>query len=669
MPKRSKRPRRGAGRSTSPAASPGHWVGAGLLTVAAANAGYLSAERLAAIRLPGCGPGSSCASLAASAWGRVPGLEWPIAFLGLAYCVAMLVAWLGARGVDPIVRNVARAAALFSLIYMGVMAARAEWCPYCVAVHACNLAFWILVERTDAGPFAPRPLLGAAATFAATTLALGGLRSGLQREELARAEQRLAESTRQIEARLNEQGPAATAPANEPLSVAPAAPRTLDHTGVPVAATTATFDAPAAGESPEPTKMWPEGFTGRYRRGPGAAPIRIVAFTDYECRLCGEVEPQLEALVRERKDVSLSLKHFPMCTDCNRHAVATLHPGACRAARAAEAAGVLGGAAGFWRVHDWLMERHGAFSTAELDALVASMGIEPDRFRLIMHSQRTREPVERDVEEGMAVGLHYTPMVFINGVELKGWNAPNAIRRTVERLAELSPPARSAYEDRPPLALEKFITDWQASPAQSMPQAGAPYGPAEASLRVAVFGDFEETNTRVVDGLIRDIVDGRSDVNYSFHYFPFDKACNAFVSDTRFQLGCLAAHVAETAKRAAGPRFYWRVHAWLFANQTAWDRDKLRAGVAGMGVDADSFFHATADPQVSAAVQADIVAARKLGVTQIPTVFIAGKLVPRWSRQGESVLEQIVEQAAAGHLRPEVSGLERAAGMGPSDAP
>ncbi|MBL8990887.1 MAG: hypothetical protein JNJ48_04825, partial [Phycisphaerae bacterium] len=88
------------------AESPTRWAtyprltaaGGVLLAVALVMSLLLSLEALGALSLPGCGQGSPCARAAASAWGSVPGLGWPVSFLGLAYFAGALAAWAMAGG-------------------------------------------------------------------------------------------------------------------------------------------------------------------------------------------------------------------------------------------------------------------------------------------------------------------------------------------------------------------------------------------------------------------------------------------------------------------------------------------------------------------------------------------------------------------------------------------
>ncbi|MEE8169324.1 MAG: hypothetical protein V3T70_02140, partial [Phycisphaerae bacterium] len=66
----------------SPRSAARFTAGLGLLLAALAACALLSAQHLSGLRLPGCGPASGCAQLSETAWGRVPVVNWPVAFVG-----------------------------------------------------------------------------------------------------------------------------------------------------------------------------------------------------------------------------------------------------------------------------------------------------------------------------------------------------------------------------------------------------------------------------------------------------------------------------------------------------------------------------------------------------------------------------------------------------------
>src|SRR4029077_11544325 len=120
-----------------------------------------------------------------------------------------------------------------------------------------------------------------------------------------------------------------------------------------------------------------------YRRGSERAPIRLVLFDDYECKDCHETELQLAEALQGRSDISVSPKNYPLCKDCNRTIKsAHFHDHACRAAEAAEAAGILGGNEAFWKMRDWLVARSALFSDDDLLKAAGEMQI-PNANRLL----------------------------------------------------------------------------------------------------------------------------------------------------------------------------------------------------------------------------------------------------------------------------------------------
>jgi protein-disulfide isomerase len=400
-------------------------------------------------------------------------------------------------------------------------------------------------------------------------------------------------------------------------------------------------------------------FTGRYRVGPAEAPIRIVMFTDYQCGDCANVERQLKRLHETRDDLSISIKHFPFNSDCNQYITRRVHSNACWAARAAEAAGILWGPEGFWKMHEWLFGRRGRFESNEvLENGIRSLGYDPEGFVSVMTSDETLAAVSADIEEAHALGLHFTPMIYINGVELKGWNAPEALIRTVEEVAATNPPARSAASDRPPLALDKAVDDWRFQPELTLPPDEQPWvtgAGADARVRVVVWGDYQESGTARADSTIRGFASGRNDVSYAFRHFPFNSECNPKVEDQRHPLACMAARAAEAAGALGGNEAYWRMHSWLMENPGDCGEAGLKGRATEIGLDADAFWAAMRDPASQKNILDDVAAGDLLpqlrhgapkGIFAVPSVFVNERYIPRPWINGQSALTPILEEAA-----------------------
>ena len=639
--------RRDRSRASSPATSVpgGPRLLAGLLLAVATGASAMLVAHHLGGGLPGCGPASACDSLARTFWGRVPGIGWPTAYLGLSYFASLLIAWFVSGGrLGGVLRPLAGLGGLISLLLLVVMVTEQKLCPYCLVAHIANLGFLGVAlvggrrgqGRLDRGASGgPRGTLAFAAIFAALTaiLAVAEVRTKDAREAAAEADR--AESVARMTQAARSDAEAAS------------------REGVPA--------------SLDPAERWGDlGFRGRYLYGPEEAPIRIVMLTDYQCPDCKQVESQLRAVLETRDDIQLSIKHFPMCREagggelCNRHLDRTLHRNACWAARAAEAAGMVGGGDAFVAMHFWLFDQEGNFTRAELEAEVATLGLDSGKFFAAMEGSESLRRVRADIEDGYDLGLYFTPMVFVNGVELKGWQAPTALRRTIEEVAAANPPARKAGSDIPAFAQDKYVSDWQDSPRQNLPPDRVPHyfgntqaRPGDPLVDIVVWGDYQEQNSAMVDGAIRAYLAGRSDLRYHFRHYPVDPACNKTlppnVPETSIHLrACWAAQAAEAAGKVGGEESFLRAHEWLMENWDRLDSATLEDVARATELRLNLLEAAVADAEVQNSIDEDARAANSLGVRSIPLVYVDGKRVPRVRRGEEPVIDWILEKATSG---------------------
>ncbi len=571
-------------------------IGAVGLLIAAAASLMLVLQHMVGMTLPGCGVGSPCAEAAATAWGKVPGLGWPTSFVGLTYFLAMLAAWLHTRGVPgALVRSLAMLGGVASVILTVAMIVGRYVCPYCLIAHAGNVMFigaaiaaWLASRRStgQASSAPPRraPAAGVVAFCIGAIVVAGGLFAAehiVDEKVQEHGERELADTAKRLQQAEEEVTP----------------------------------------------------FTGRYLEGPENAPIRIVLFSDFQCQDCQRIDRDIRQLMRERNDLSVSAKHFPMSSVCNEHIGVNMHPNACYAAFAAEAAGILRGNEGFWQMHDWLFDHGGGFTRPELQAALAEMGYDAAQFEAVMTGPEVAARVKADIEEALALGIHYTPMIFINGVELKGMRVPGALRRMVDVVAASNPEPADPTADRPPTATEKYIADWQEQPQRTLPPAAMswPWGPEDAEVEIVVWGDLQEPNCAECDRQIREYMQDRGGVRYEFRHFPFDQTCNPSISTTKFPFGCTAARAALAAGRLTGGEGYWDMHVWLMENQLSLDQALLTRAATEIGIDPTLLMNTMNAPSIASAIQSDCQIAKNLGLSSIPFVFINGRWAPRWS--------------------------------------
>lgn len=621
-----KKPRKPQGaKQSQPAPSPEphparSWGALVCLLAGLASSAALVTQHFGAISLPGCGIGSACDQAAKSPAGSIPILGWPVSFLGATYFTAMLVAFIvGGRKLGTFPKALSLLAALISIGYAGIMVAKSLPCTFCIIIHISAITFALLIwlpgrtlslASNPSGTARWQPLL--------FTLSLLSIFAGLGFAHTAAAD-------------------AAAKSAEADLAKATIAISQGQYSIEP---------SPATADSPAPTTR----FEGRYRKGPERAAVRIVMFTDYQCPDCKILERQLADAMRASPRVAASIKYFPLSASCNEHAPGEMHANACWAARAAETAGILGGTDGFWRMHEWLFTRGGSFTDDELNTALPALGFNPADFVRIMQTDETLARVKADVAEAMSLGIYNTPMIFINGVELKGWTAPDALGRAVRAALSNTSIIEATNEgDTPPTAAARMIADWRdqtmtAFPADALQR---PLGKSSAPVTVVLFGDYLEKFTAEADGLIRVFTDGpEPNVRYHFIHYPVNQACNPLAQMTLNQASCTAHRAAEAADVLDGAEGYWRMHQYIMANQATFSESELRAAASTLGFDPDVLLEAMSQPFITERLEARAQLAQSIGLKAIPMVFVNGKHVPRWKAEHENILPRIFMEAA-----------------------
>jgi protein-disulfide isomerase len=115
------------------------------------------------------------------------------------------------------------------------------------------------------------------------------------------------------------------------------------------------------------------------------------------------MDQNLERLMKEYGDkVRLVARDFPL----NQHTEAL------KAAEAAEAAREQGR---YWEYVQVLLRNQSALGVDKLKSYATEIGLDRTRFDTGLDSGKFAELVQRDVDEGMKLGLKATPTLFLNG--------------------------------------------------------------------------------------------------------------------------------------------------------------------------------------------------------------------------------------------------------------
>jgi protein-disulfide isomerase len=140
-------------------------------------------------------------------------------------------------------------------------------------------------------------------------------------------------------------------------------------------------------------------------RGPAAAPVTIVEFSDFECPFCSRLAPTLKQVEQKYGDkVKVVFRQYPM--DFHEHA-----------SKAAEAALCANDQGKFWELHDAMFGDQSGLAVGGLKFKATKIaGLKADEFNSCLDSGKHQDEVKKDIAAGAAAGIGpSTPALFING--------------------------------------------------------------------------------------------------------------------------------------------------------------------------------------------------------------------------------------------------------------
>ncbi len=166
------------------------------------------------------------------------------------------------------------------------------------------------------------------------------------------------------------------------------------------------------------------------------APITLVEYSDFECPFCKRFHPTVVDLLKNNPDkLRWVYRHYPL----EFH-----NPVAQRQAEASECVAEIGGNDAFWRYSDLLYKRTASngkgFPLDKLQPLAEEIGVDGRAFAECMQSERMVARVQRDIQNGNAIGVSGTPAAFIlndsGGVRVVAGAQPLArLQQLVDELA------------------------------------------------------------------------------------------------------------------------------------------------------------------------------------------------------------------------------------------
>jgi protein-disulfide isomerase len=175
------------------------------------------------------------------------------------------------------------------------------------------------------------------------------------------------------------------------------------------------------------------------------------------------------------------------------------------------------------------------------------------------------------------------------------------IRKELAEIRKLLTPAP------PPSAVEKLETTVAVGSI-------APRGSPNAPVTMIEFSDYQcpyckRYADQTVPELLKDYVQ-TGKVRYAFRDFPL------------MQVHPLAAKAAEAARCAGDQGKYWEMHDKLFANPGELQAEKLPVHARSISLDEPAFRKCLDESRHAAAVQEDLDAGAKIGITGTPAIVI-----------------------------------------------
>ena len=156
-------------------------------------------------------------------------------------------------------------------------------------------------------------------------------------------------------------------------------------------------------------------------------------------------------------------------------------------------------------------------------------------------------------------------------------------------------------------------------------------GPAEASITLVEYGDFECPFCGMAYPVVRELGRRLGDrLRVVFRHFPLrDQHPHA-------------QHAAEAAEAAAAQGKFWEMHDRLFEHQQALDDGLLIRYAADLGLDTARFRRDLAKHRYREQVQEDVLSGLHSGVRGTPTFFVNGV-----RHEGRWELEDLLAAIAA----------------------
>ncbi len=350
-----------------------------------------------------CGADGGCAVSRSSALSEVPlpgtPLDLPVALLGLAFYVVFLVLVAldhrqrksphsEASATSRLMLALSVLSVVYSAVLLGYSLSVGSLCKFCVVLYVVNTGLLVVTLRSLGEPLR---------TFISTVW---------------------------------------SAVFSKPAVVAAIVMATVSASGY-LLYRSAVMEARAATEARMRSGAAQAVESDRPIKGKVDAKIQLVEFADFECPHCKIAFITLSEIAKDRPEVSVQFKHFPLDQACNPLIDRPFHDRACELAVLSECAHRQGA---FWEAAE-LMFDAGSTSREDLVARIGEVAPNVDRAELsrCASSPEPLASVRADIDKGIALKIRGTPTVFLNGVQVGGAVPRPELDKLIDELLAKTP--------------------------------------------------------------------------------------------------------------------------------------------------------------------------------------------------------------------------------------
>lgn len=157
-------------------------------------------------------------------------------------------------------------------------------------------------------------------------------------------------------------------------------------------------------------------------KGSESASVTLVEYSDFGCTYCGKSRTIIDRIQnRYQGQVNVVYKFFPRGGESSPYFVHSL------AATCAHQQDK------FWEVHDFFFDNQEDLLNINVTDLADTLDLDKDKYQKCLNSDKAKQALLQDLEEGASYGVSATPTFFVNGHRIVGALPINIFYNKIEQ--------------------------------------------------------------------------------------------------------------------------------------------------------------------------------------------------------------------------------------------